>query len=125
MSASLIGHGSQAPFTASLSSSPRGSRFFPWSASDRVRLPQALVGRDGEPRFGARLSTNLSCRQPATFHGRWILVWADCSGKGRTPPAFACFVAALLWWSKNWQLPQAQVVMGIPPYPEFIRIEAA
>jgi hypothetical protein len=55
MSASLIGHGSQAPFAASLASSPRGSRFFPWSASDRVRLPQALVGRDGEPRFGARL----------------------------------------------------------------------
>ena len=55
MSASLIGHGSQAPFTASLASSPRGSRFFPWSASDQVRLPQALVGRDGEPRFGARL----------------------------------------------------------------------
>jgi hypothetical protein len=55
MSASLIGHGSQAPFTASLASWPRGSRFFPWSASDQVRLPQALVGRDGKPRFGARL----------------------------------------------------------------------
>jgi len=41
-------------FTVSLDRQPRRSRFFPWSASEDVRLPQALVGRDGEPRFGAR-----------------------------------------------------------------------
>ena len=46
MSASLIGHDSQAPLIpASLFSSGRGSRFFTWSARFRwFRLPQALVG---------------------------------------------------------------------------------
>jgi hypothetical protein len=47
MSASLIGHWSQAPFgwpSVPMASSPRGSRFFPQSVSACAAL-QALVGR--------------------------------------------------------------------------------
>jgi hypothetical protein len=56
MSASLIGHGSQAPLVIRrlAGSSPAWVTLFSVSASEVVRLPQALVGRDGEPRFGAR-----------------------------------------------------------------------